>query len=134
MPDLDSVAAELDAMLADTLLIRGSSRALLSQGDSSLFLTPSSDNILRVHAHLLELVSQAPAASGVLLLGCAVIIWPHIASCRPACMICRQCGQGHDAPGANRGCEPIKNTMTLLSLAQNAIDVLQHVCQAGRAA
>lgn len=63
--DLDSVAAELEAMLADTLAMGGSSRALLSQGAGPLSMTPSRDDLLHVHAHLLQLVSQAPTAGEV---------------------------------------------------------------------
>ena len=80
MPGLDSMAAELDATLADTLVIGGSSRALLSQGDTALFMTPSRDDLLRVHAHLLELVSQAPAASEASVLSEGITFGNVIAS------------------------------------------------------
>ena len=67
-PDLDNGIAELDAMLA-AMLVTGSSRTLLSQDDLALSLNPSKDDLLRVHSHLLQLISQAPAASEVFILG-----------------------------------------------------------------
>lgn len=56
MSDLDSVAAELADMLAYWLATGGTPRALLSQGAGLPSMTPSRDD-------LLQLVSQAPAAS-----------------------------------------------------------------------
>jgi len=63
MSESDIVVAELDAMLKNVLAKAGSGRTLLSQADEGLSLTPSVEGLLHVHAHLLELVSQAPAAS-----------------------------------------------------------------------
>ena len=63
MPDLDIAIAELDAMLAHALGTAGISRALLSREEGNAFLEPSRDDWLHVHAHLLQLVSQAPTAS-----------------------------------------------------------------------
>ena len=63
MSESDILVAELDAMLEHVLATVGSGRALLSHADEGLSLTSSIDELLHVHAHLLELVSQAPAAS-----------------------------------------------------------------------
>ena len=63
MSDLDFAVAELDAMLAHALRTAASSRALLSWEESNASLEPSRDDWLHVHAHLLQLVSQAPTAS-----------------------------------------------------------------------
>ena len=56
-------------MLADMLVMGGSSRALLSKDNTAALMTPTRVNLLHVHAHLLQLVSQAPAASEVSGLG-----------------------------------------------------------------